>query len=108
MCSGPRLETSKPSILIGSSSSPSASRERGERVDPLLAAALAPQLVLGERELRVALGQLPQPALVAALGDPHLDRRRRGGSPAPRASTSARSRTAGPTTTSRGTAGAAE
>ena len=81
--------------------------EGGEGVDALLAPALAPQPVLGERELRVALGELAQPALVAALGDADLDR-------APRRELSAsatsalRSRIAGPTTTSPGTAGAAE
>ena len=46
----------------------------GQRVHPLLAAPLGPQLVLGEREPGVALGQLAQPPLVAALGNAHLDR----------------------------------
>ena len=48
--------------------------QRGERVDALLAAALPAEPVLGERQAGVALGQLAQPPLVAALGDPDLDR----------------------------------
>ena len=48
--------------------------ERRERVDALGAAALLAQPVLGERERRVALGELAQAALRAALGDPDLDR----------------------------------
>ena len=47
--------------------------ERGERVDALLAAALAAEAVLRERQRRVSLRQLAQPPLAAALGDPHLD-----------------------------------
>ena len=44
-----------------------------ERVDALLAAPLSPKLVLLERELRVSLGQLVDPALVAAARMAHLD-----------------------------------
>ena len=44
-----------------------------ERLDALLAAALGLQPLLVERELRVALGELEDPALVAALGRAHLD-----------------------------------
>ena len=47
----------------------------GERVDPALAAVLATEAVLVEGEAGVALGELAQPPLVAALGDPDLDRR---------------------------------
>ena len=65
---------SKPSIRTGSSSIPSASRRLGERLDPALAPVLAAQPVLVEGEAGVALGQLAQAALVAALGHPHLDR----------------------------------
>jgi hypothetical protein len=43
-------------------------------LDPLLAAALPPQPVLGESEACVAIGELPQPPLVSPLGHPHLDR----------------------------------
>src|SRR5207244_9585022 len=46
----------------------------GERVHPLLAPPLGPQLVLAEGEPSVALSELPQPPLVAALGAAHLDR----------------------------------
>ncbi len=49
-------------------------RSVGERLDPALAPVLAAQPVLVEGEAGVALGQLAQAALVAALGDPHLDR----------------------------------
>ena len=48
--------------------------QRGERVHPLLAPPLLAQLVLRECQARVALGQLTELALVAPLGDPHLDR----------------------------------
>ena len=48
--------------------------QRGERLDPAGAAVLAPQLVLVEGELGVALGELAQAAFVAALGGAHLDR----------------------------------
>ena len=48
--------------------------QRGQRLDPAGAAVLAPQPVLVEGELGVALGQLAQPAFVAALGGAHLDR----------------------------------
>ncbi len=80
-------------------------RELGERLGPLAAAALTAQLVLGQRQLRVALGELAQPPLVAALGGADLD----GGAAAlgqrlgeQRRSGSASS---GPTTTSGGTVG---
>ena len=89
MCSPPRLETSKPSIRTGSDSRSSASWSDDERVDPLAAAPLLAQLVLGERQRGVALGQLAQAPLDAALGDPHLDRARRGAESAS-ASSSAR------------------
>ena len=46
-----------------------------ERVDALLAAALGAQLVLLEREPRVALGQLVEPPLLAAPRVAQLDRR---------------------------------
>ncbi len=46
-----------------------------ERIHPLLAAALGAQLVLLDREPRVALGQLVQAALVPALRVTQLDRR---------------------------------
>ena len=49
--------------------------EVGEGVDPPLTAVLAAETVLVEGEAGVALGELAQPPLVAALGDPHLDRR---------------------------------
>ena len=74
MCSPPMLEMSKPSIRTGSSSIPSASLQRGERLDPARAAVLAAQPVLVEGELGVALGQLAQAPFVAALGGAHLDR----------------------------------
>ena len=45
-----------------------------ERLDALLAAALGLELLLVEREPRVALGELEDAALVAALGGAHLDR----------------------------------
>ena len=71
----PRLEMSKPSIRTGTRSRPKRLLQRGERLDPLLAAVLPAQLVLGERELGVLLGQLAQPAQVAARGHPDLDLR---------------------------------
>jgi hypothetical protein len=43
-----------------------------ERLDALLALALVLELLLVEGEDRVALGQLEDPALVAALGRAHL------------------------------------
>ena len=49
-----------------------------ERLDALLAAALDLQALLVERELRVALGELEDPALVAALGARAPRRARRG------------------------------
>ncbi len=48
--------------------------EAVERLDALLATALGAELLLVDRELRVALGELENPALVAALGNPDLDR----------------------------------
>ena len=48
--------------------------ERREGFDPALAPVLAPQPVLVEGEAGVALGELAQAALVAALRGPHLDR----------------------------------
>ena len=65
---------SKHSIRSGSASSPSAVLQPVERLDALLAAALGAQLLLVEREPRVALGQLEDAALVAALGGAQLDR----------------------------------
>ena len=52
-----------------------------ERLDATLAAALGAQALLVERQARVALGELQDAALVAALGRAQLDRRRRAGSP---------------------------
>ena len=66
---------SKPSIRTGSSSIPSASWSAASDSTRALAAVLAAQPVLVEGEAGVALGQLAQAALVAALGGPHLDRR---------------------------------
>ena len=65
---------SKHSIRSGIASRPSACLQALERLDALLAAALGAQLLLVEREPRVALGQLEDPALVAALGGAQLDR----------------------------------
>ena len=48
--------------------------ERSEGVDPLLAPALLAELVLGQRETGIPLGELAQPPLVAAFGNPDLDR----------------------------------
>ena len=45
-----------------------------ERLDAALAAALGAQPLLVEREPRVALGELEDPALLAALGGAQLDR----------------------------------
>ncbi len=45
-----------------------------ERLDTALAAALGAQALLVEREPRVALGELEDPALLAALGGAQLDR----------------------------------
>src|SRR5919202_1798432 len=75
-CASRRESTS--SIAAKSSGTPCSSprivkRLQGvERLDPLLAAALGLELLLLERELGVALGELEQPALVAALGRAHL------------------------------------
>ena len=44
-----------------------------QRLDAALAAALGAQVLLVEREARVALGQLEDAALVAALGGAQLD-----------------------------------
>ena len=59
---------SKHSMRSGSASSPSAVLQPLERLDALLAAALDLQPLLVEREARVALGEVEDPALVAALG----------------------------------------
>ena len=59
-----------------------------ERLDALLAAALGLQALLVERQQRVALGQLEDPALVAALGGADLDLGRRGARPSASASAS--------------------
>ena len=48
--------------------------EAVERLDALLAAALGLELLLVEREPRVALGELEDAALGAALGGADLDR----------------------------------
>ena len=69
----PRLEMSKHSIRIGIASMPSSLAQLLERVDPLRAPVLVAQPVLVERQPRVALGQLEDPALVAALGVADLD-----------------------------------
>ena len=45
-----------------------------ERLHPRLAAALRFQPLLVEGELGVALGELEDAPLLAALGDPHLER----------------------------------
>ena len=74
MCSPPIVEMSKPSIRTGSSSMPSASASELSALDPAGAAVLAAQAVLVERQLGVALGELAQPAFVAALGGVDLDR----------------------------------
>ena len=68
-----RLEMSKHSMRSGSASSPSAVLQPVERLDALLAAALGLQALLVERQQRVALGELEDPALVAALGGADLD-----------------------------------
>ena len=62
-----------------------------ERLDALLAPALGLELLLVEREPRVALGQLEDAPLVAALGRADLDARRRGARPAARPARRARS-----------------
>ena len=100
---------SKPSIRTGSvlhAERAWPARRARRRAAP---AALAAQPVLGEREHRVALGELAQAALRAALRDPHLDRRppRRCVS-ASATSVRALGELAAPTTTRRGTDGAAE
>ena len=82
---------SKHSIRIGSASSPSAALQPVERLDALLAAALGLQPLLVEREPRVALGQLEDAALVAALGGADLDRRAAALARAPRRARSASS-----------------
>ena len=81
--------------------------EGGHRVHALLPAPLASQPVLGERETCVPLGQLAEPAQVAALGDPYLDAPPRRVARAS-ASSDARGRRASPATIRRGIAGAAE
>ena len=66
---------SKHSIRSGSASRSSTALQPVERLDALLAAALVLEALLVERELRVALGELEDPALVAALGRADLDLR---------------------------------
>ena len=66
---------SKHSMRIGSCCHPELGLEPVERLDALGAPVLGAQPVLVERQRGVALGQLVDPALVAALGVPHLDRR---------------------------------
>ena len=80
----------------------------GERVHPLLAPPLGPQLVLSQGQPGVALCELPQAPLVAPLGDAHLDRAAAAVETAPPRAGRHDPRSAGPTTTSRGTAGTAE
>ena len=63
-----------------------------ERLDALLAAALGAQALLVERELGVALGELEDAALVAALGGADLDRAAAALGAAPRPAPRARSR----------------
>ena len=74
----PTFEMSKHSIRTGSASSAERRLEPLERLDALLAAALGLQPLLVEREPRVALGELEDAALVAALRRADLDARRRG------------------------------
>ena len=70
----PMLEMSKHSMRTGSASSRERLLERVERLHALLAAALGAQLLLVEREPRVALGEVEDAALAAALGGADLDR----------------------------------
>ena len=74
MCVPPMLEMSKHSIRTRQRVEPERLLERVERLDALLAAALGAQLLLVEREPRVALGELEDAALAAALGGADLDR----------------------------------
>ena len=103
---------SKHSIRTGSASRPSALLQAVERLDALLAAALGLELLLVEREARVALGELEDAPLVAALGGADLDARRRGArrgarratsSAEPSATSAARRSAAGSTARSRST-----
>ena len=64
---------SKHSIRSGRTSRPSALLQLVERLDALLAAALVLQALLVRARARVALGELEDPPLVAALGRAHLD-----------------------------------
>ena len=77
---------SKHSIRIGGTSRPSALLEALERLHAALAAALGAQALLVEREPRVALGELEDAALLAALGGAQLDRPVAPAARAPRAS----------------------
>ena len=70
----PTWEMSKHSIRTGSASSLQRPLEPVERLDALLAPALGLELLLVEREPRVALGQLEDAPLAAALGRADLDR----------------------------------
>ena len=70
----PRFEMSKHSTRTGSASSAERGLQAVERLDALLAPALGLELLLVEREPRVALGQLEDAALAAALGGADLDR----------------------------------
>ena len=97
---------SKASMRTGSRSSPSSLLQRVERLGPLLAAVLAPQPVLGQRQLGVALGQLAQAAQVPALRDADLDRGVALGAERLRQHLGA-ALSSGPTTTRGGIAGAA-
>ena len=66
---------SKHSIRIGIDSMPSVRCSRSSASMRCDAAVLGAQPILVEREPRVALGQLEDAALVAALGVAHLHRR---------------------------------
>ncbi len=68
------VEMSKHSIRSGIVSRPERLLKPVQRLDPLLAAALGAELLLIERQPRVALGQLEDPPLVAPLGRPDLHR----------------------------------
>ena len=68
------LEMSKHSTRRGSASSRERLLQPVEGLHALLAAALGAQLLLVERELRVALGELEDAALAPALGGADLDR----------------------------------
>ena len=70
----PTCEMSKHSIRTGSASRLQRALQAGERLDALLAPALGLELLLVEREPRVALRQLEDAPLAAALGRADLDR----------------------------------